>query len=132
MRKYLHDYRQKARFEAIQLLGGGCKVCGTKGSPENWLEFHYKAGNDPAISDWDRIGLVKENPEAFELRCRFHHLQYHAEQIRRNGGRVSPSEPMELAASMKLARKGGPKRRDWGRTVSANREKRRSLNVHGF
>ncbi len=117
------------RAKAIGLLGGACQVCGARGSELNWLEIHHRDGTTGPDTkkerdNWyDTLKKAIANPSSFRLLCRFHHLQHHIVEMKKEG-RTEPRTPMEVRAAMAIERRDG--------MAEAWEERKRSLEAHRF
>jgi 5-methylcytosine-specific restriction endonuclease McrA len=100
--EYYKNWIGKLRQNAISLLGGVCKRCGTRGSENNPLEFHHVV-KEPN-SGRQTYYIIKEalaHPDRFMLLCRRHHLDTHVRMLRQYGT-MDPSEAMDIKAAMSI------------------------------
>jgi len=100
-REYQRRYYEGLKARAVTTLGGKCRRCGTTGTEENWLEFHYLPGHDPATHAYTRFRMVLANPSPWLLLCRKHHLDTHIRQIKKTR-RADPTSGMDIRAAMSL------------------------------
>src|ERR1017187_3065835 len=101
-RAYYRAYIGNLRAQAIKLLGGSCRRCGTKGTPENWLELHHVIhAPDSATNGYWRIKEALTHPERFLLLCRTHHLDTHVREMKRSGN-ADPESGMDVKAMLSL------------------------------
>jgi hypothetical protein len=75
--EYEKKRRDNLRTELIEMLGGGCVVCGTS---EN-LEFHHINSSEKKFKIstmlcWNKQRVILEALKC-ELRCRDHHIEVH-------------------------------------------------------
>jgi hypothetical protein len=57
---YYRAYIGNLRTQAFELLGGSCRRCGTKGTPENWLELHHIVAREESMTQGYLPGSIEK------------------------------------------------------------------------
>lgn len=105
--RYYKDYQQNLRRQAIKLLGGKCRRCGSLGPLENALELHHVVREpDSARSSYQAVREALQHPERFMLLCRVHHLDTHVRLLETTGS-MDPNSGMDRKAVLSLMGRGG-------------------------